>query len=83
MDDSELPEESLVCNREVEIPPESSIDGKRIRDLSLPKDCVLVKIIRNRKIILPRGHTVLYSGDIVEIFGVDEKLLEAENNLVS
>ena len=83
LDDSELPEESLVCNREVEIPPESSIDGKRIRDLSLPEDCVLVKIIRNRQIILPRGNTVLYSGDIVEIFGVDEKLLEAEINLVS
>ena len=83
LDDSELPEESLVCNREVEIPPESSIDGKRIRDLSLPEDCVLVKIIRNRQIILPRGDTVLYSGDIVEIFGVDEKLLEAESNLVS
>jgi len=83
LDDSELPEESLVCNREVEIPPESSIDGKRIRDLSLPEDCVLVKIIRNRQIILPRGDTVLYSGDIVEIFGVDEKLLEAESLLVS
>ena len=83
LDDSELPEESLVSNREVEIPPESSVDGKRIRDLSLPEDCVLVKIIRNRQIILPRGDTILYSGDIVEIFGVDEKLLEAESNLAS
>jgi Trk K+ transport system NAD-binding subunit len=44
---------------------------------------VLVKIIRNRQIILPRGDTILYSGDIVEIFGVDEKLLEAESNLAS
>ena len=80
---SDIPEVSLVSNREIEIPTESSIDGKQIRDLSLPKDCVLVKIIRNHQIILPRGDTVLHSGDTVEIFGVDEKLLEAEQYLIS
>ncbi len=81
--DSDIPEQSLVCNREIEIPTRSSIDGKQIRDLSLPKDCVLVKIIRNRQIILPRGDTVLYSGDTVEIFGLDAKLSEAEQHLIS
>ena len=82
LDDSEFPKESLVGNREVEIPSESNIDGQQIRHLNLPEDCVLVKIIRNSKIILPRGDTVLHAGDIVEIFGVDEKLLEAESLLV-
>ena len=81
--DFDVTEESLVCNREVEIPPGSSFDGKKIRDLSLPKDCVLVKIIRNRQIILPRGDTVLHSGDKVEIFGLDAKLSEAEQHLIS
>ena len=80
--DSDIPEDSLVCNREIEIPTGSSIDGKQIRDLSLPKDCVLVKIIRNRQIILPRGDTVLQSGDTVEIFGIDKKILEAEQYLI-
>jgi len=80
--DSDFLEDSLVCNREIEIPPGSSVDGKSIRDLRLPKDCVLVKIIRNRHIILPRGDTVLLSGDTVEVFGVDEKLLEAEKYLI-
>jgi len=82
LDDSEFPKESLVGNREVEIPSESNIDGQQIRHLNLPEDCVLVKIIRNSKIILPRGDTVLHAGDIVEIFGVDEKLLKAESLLV-
>ena len=81
--DSDAPEKTLVCHREVEIPQESSIDGRRIRDLNLPEDCVLVKIIRNGEIILPRGNTLLKAGDIVEIFGLEEKLDEAELNLTA
>jgi hypothetical protein len=42
LEDTELPEKTLVFHREVEIPQESSIDGKKIRDLDLPEDCVLV-----------------------------------------
>ena len=45
--------------------------------MNFPEDCVLVKIIRDRRIILPRGETVLQSGDTVEIFGIDQKLNEA------
>jgi Trk K+ transport system NAD-binding subunit len=45
--DSDIPEDSLVCNREIEIPTESSIDGKQIRDLSLPKDCHLITSMQN------------------------------------
>jgi len=81
LEETELPGKSLVCHREVEIPPESSVDGKKIRELNLPEDCVLVKIIRNSEIILPRGNTLLYVGDIVEIFGMEEKLKEAEQLL--
>ena len=81
MEETELPGKSLVCHREVEIPPESSVDGKKIRELNLPEDCVLVKIIRNSEIILPRGNTLLHIGDIVEIFGMEEKLKEAEQLL--
>ena len=81
LEENELPIKSHVCHREVEIPPKSSIDGKKIRDLNLPEDCVLVKIIRDREIILPRGNTTLQVGDIVEIFGIEEKLTEAELHL--
>ena len=81
--DSELQQKSLVCHREVEIPPGSTIDGMRIRELNLPEDCVLVKIMRNSQIILPRGNTLLQIGDIVEIFGMEEKLSEAEKQLTA
>jgi Trk K+ transport system NAD-binding subunit len=51
--------------------------------LNFPEDCVLVKIIRDRRIILPRGETVLQSGDKVEIFGIDQKLNEAVSCLTA
>ena len=79
----DVSEQSLVSHREVEIPPESAANQKRIRDLNFPEDCVLVKIIRDRRIILPRGETVLQSGDTVEIFGIDQKLNEAVSCLTA
>ena len=57
--ETELPTKSHVFHREVEIPPKSSIDGKKIRDLKPPEDCLLVKIIRDTGIILTRGNTIL------------------------
>ena len=83
LEDFDVPEQSLVSHREVEIPPESAANQKRIRDLNFPEDCVLVKIIRDRRIILPRGETVLQSGDTVEIFGIDQKLNEAVSCLTA
>ena len=79
----DVSEQSLVSHREVEIPPESAANQKKIRDLNFPEDCVLVKIIRDRRIILPRGETVLQSGDTVEIFGIDQKLNEAVSCLTA
>ena len=83
LEDLDVSEQSLVSHREVEIPPESVANQKRIRDLNFPEDCVLVKIIRDRRIILPRGETVLQSGDTVEIFGIDQKLNEAVSCLTA
>ena len=74
----ETPENSLVSHREIQIPIGSSIDGISIRELDFPEDCVIVKIIRGRKIILPRGDTLIKVGDIVEIFGMKENLARAE-----
>ena len=83
LEDLDVPEQSLVSHREVEIPPESAANQKKIRELNFPEDCVLVKIIRDRRIILPRGETVLQSGDTVEIFGIDQKLNEAVSCLTA
>ena len=77
----ELTEQSHVSHREVEISKKSIANQRKIRDLNFPVDCVVVKITRDGRIILPKGETVLQSGDILEIFGIDEKIKEAESYL--
>lgn len=50
------------------VDPASSVAGKMLQDLSLPPDCVLVAIIRDSKLVLPHGNTVLLVND--EIFAI-------------
>jgi len=50
------------------VDPASSVAGKALQDLSLPSDCVLVAIIRDSKLVLPHGNTVLLVND--EIFAI-------------
>lgn len=41
--------------------------NKMIKDLVLPKECVLVSVLRGGEIIYPRGNTEILNGDIVLI----------------
>jgi CIC family chloride channel protein len=41
----------------------------RVMDLPLPETITLVSIKRAGKIIIPRGHTQLQSGDVITVFG--------------
>jgi trk system potassium uptake protein TrkA len=44
---------------------ESPADGKDIEELGFPRDSTVVAIIRDDHVIVPRGDTVLRSGDEV------------------
>jgi len=50
---------------EVRLPEASPAAGKAIRDLQLPADTVIVSIIRDGKLVIPRGDTSLQTGDEV------------------
>jgi trk system potassium uptake protein TrkA len=50
---------------EEKIHPESEANGKAVRDLGLPTECVLVAIIRKGDLMLPHGSTVLKESDEV------------------
>ncbi len=52
----------------VELPADAWAVGKRVRDLPLPEDCVLVAVRRGRQVIMPHGHTVLRPGDRITVF---------------
>ncbi len=51
---------------EVDLPgPMATAVGKKIKDLDLPDDCVLVSILRRDDVLIPTGDTVLEVGDAV------------------
>jgi len=50
---------------EVTLAAGSPAEGREVQDLGLPRDCTVVAILRADRVVVPRGDTVLYSGDEV------------------
>ena len=50
---------------EIIINPGTQVCNKSLRDLSLPKDCILISVIRDEEVIIPNGFTVLQAGDYI------------------
>ncbi len=48
---------------EGKIAPGSPADGKRIRDLGIPDDALIVMLVRDDQTIVPYGDTLLQAGD--------------------
>jgi CIC family chloride channel protein len=53
---------------QLKIPPKSPAVGRRIRELELPEECLIVSVRRGRKLHMAHGHTVLEDGDRVMVF---------------
>lgn len=53
------------------IPDGSNVVGKAIRDMNLPEECVLAGIIRQGKMVVPRGSVSLEAGD--EVLAVTDR----------
>jgi len=68
--------------RDFRVPPDASCAGQPIHALALPPDCILVSIHRGDEVIIPHGDTRLRAGDVVEVFGLEEKLDQAERCLL-
>lgn len=49
----------------VDLPEDSPVINKEIKDIELPADSVLVSILRGEEVIVPKGNTVLKPGDDV------------------
>ncbi len=56
-----------MCFEHVEITEDTWAAHKRIKDLPLPEDCLLVAIRRGRHVEFPHGDTVLRPGDRVAL----------------
>ncbi len=64
---------SLLC---VRIPPDAKVVGERVSAIGLPENCIIVSLRRGSKFYMPKGDTVLYSGDMLELYGLANKLQE-------
>jgi chloride channel protein, CIC family len=62
-----------VSMLEITIAPGAPCDGRLMKSVSWPHDCIIASLRRGRHVIIPRGDTLLKGGDVlVAVF--DEKI---------
>jgi len=49
----------------LDLPEDSPVIGKEVKNIELPADSVLVSVVRGEEVIVPKGNTVLKPGDDV------------------
>jgi len=57
----------------IDLPKESPVVGKLVKDVQLPDDAVLISIVRGEQVIIPKGETVLQERDDVIALTTIEK----------
>lgn len=65
----------IVLN-EILLRDTSPVCNKSLKEIDIPRDCVITSVIRDEEVIIPNGFTVLQSGDyIVMVSTKDDQLL--------
>lgn len=54
---------------ELVLPAHSPVVGRRIVDLRLPPEALIVLLRRGDEYLIPRGNTTLYAGDVLQMLG--------------
>lgn len=62
---SDFSEQSAIAFGSIRVTESSPWQGKMIKDLGLPQDCILALIVRGEERIVPQGNTLLEAGDEV------------------
>jgi CIC family chloride channel protein len=65
----------------IHVPPGAPAAGRRVREIDLPGDCLIVSVRRGRKLYIAHGNTLLQSEDLVTVFAADECLPEVQRRL--
>lgn len=58
---------------EVPVCLDCEMDGKEVKDLDLPSDCLLVGVKRGEKELIPNGSTTIHSGDYLLVLVNENK----------
>lgn len=57
---------------EVTVEPGASCEGKCVREVAWPGECVLTTLRRGRQVLIPHGDTVLKAGDVLTVVAEGE-----------
>lgn len=68
---------------EVTLAGASPADGRPISDLGMPRDSSIVAVIRDRRVVVPRGDTVLHAGDEVIVLVAEDSEDDVRHILVA
>ena len=63
--------------------PASPVAGRALREIELPRDCVLVAVIRDSDLLIPRGDTVIEADDKLIAITSVERLQQLDDMLAS
>ena len=66
----------------IELTTGSPAVGKRVGEIALPKDCLIVSVRRGRKLYIPHGDTRLQVGDKLVVFANHDCVAEMRRNLL-
>jgi CIC family chloride channel protein len=64
------------------IPAGAEVIGRRVSEIRLPQECLIVSVRRGRKLQIAHGFTVLKAGDKVTVFTDDECLPAVRKRLI-
>jgi trk system potassium uptake protein TrkA len=66
---------------EEKVDPQASIVGKRLGDVNLPDQCVIVALLRREGMVIPHGDFVFRSADEVIVLAHSSQMEELANLL--
>lgn len=67
---------------EIQIFPGSPGEGKLLREIHWPKDCLVVAILRDEREVIPSGNVRLYAGDTIQILTSESKVYFIKERLL-
>ncbi len=57
----------------------SEVEGKRVMDIPLHKDSMIMLVTRGNEKYVPHGETYLKGGDVITVFGTGSAIEEIRN----
>lgn len=64
---------------EIDIPNNFYLHGKKLNEIKIPDECIIISILRNDKVIIPRGNIKILSNDKIMILAKNSSLSQIKN----